>query len=122
NSRAGAAGAYQVYGRPASVRHTTFDWHHDYSRAMREALYGWLAKHLKGEGDGSPIPEPPLKAEDPEALRCFPGDTRPAGWVTIPKFAAREGRRLLAIRRPIDAQAWSDAAKERRLALAKSLG
>ena len=91
-SLAFASGVYKVYDKPNSVRHTTFDWHHDYSQAMREALYGWLAKHLKGEGDGSPIPDPPMKTEDPESLRCFPGDTRPADWLTIPKFAAAEGR------------------------------
>ena len=87
-SLAYASAVYKLYGKPDSIRHTTFDWHHDYSQAMREALYGWLTKHLGGQGDASPIADPPMKTEDPEALRCFPGDTRPAGWVTIPKFAA----------------------------------
>ena len=27
--------------------------------------------------DGKPIPEPKFETEDPEALRCFPGTTRP---------------------------------------------
>jgi cephalosporin-C deacetylase-like acetyl esterase len=123
-SLAFAAGVYKVYGQPERVRHTTLDWHHDYSQAMREALYGWLAKHLKGEGDGSPIPEPPLKAEDPEALRCFPGGSRPEQWMTIPKFAAAEGRRLLAARRvPGDAEAWrAEATRVRRAFVAKVLG
>lgn len=106
-SLAFAAGVYKVFGKPDNVRHTTFDWHHDYSQAMREALYGWLAKHLKGEGDGSPIPDPPITIEDPESLRCFPGDTRPAEWMTIPKFAAAEGRRLLEAHKiPDDAGSW----------------
>jgi hypothetical protein len=123
-SLAFAAGVYQAYARPASLRHTTFDWHHDYSQAMREALYGWLAKHLKGEGDGSPIPDPPMKTEDPEALRCFPGDTRPAEWMTIPKFAAAEGKRLLRARpMPGDAETWrGEAAKVRRAFIEKVLG
>jgi dienelactone hydrolase len=77
-SLAFAEGVYKVYDKADRIRHATFDWHHDYSQAMREALYGWLAKHLKGEGDGSPIPDPPMQTEDPEALRCFPGDSRPA--------------------------------------------
>ena len=56
-SLAVTAVVYKLYDKPASVRHTIFDWHHDYSQAMREALYGWLTLHLKGKGDGSPIPE-----------------------------------------------------------------
>ena len=123
-SLAFVAGVYKVYDKPDSVRHTTFDWHHDYSQAMREALYGWLAKHLKGEGDGSPIPDPPMKTEDPEKLRCFPGDTRPADWLTIPKFAAAEGRRLLAARKmPTDAEAWrAESIKLRSILVEKVLG
>jgi hypothetical protein len=58
---------------------------------MREAMYGWMALHLKGEGDGAPIAEPEIRAEDPEALRCYPGDSRPDDWATIPRFAAARG-------------------------------
>ncbi|MBC8116092.1 MAG: acetylxylan esterase, partial [Candidatus Saccharimonas sp.] len=43
-----------------------------------------------------PIPEPEIKTEDPEALRCYPGDSRPDDYVTIPRFAAAEARQLLA--------------------------
>ena len=123
-SLAFAASVYKVYEKPENVRHTTFDWHHDYSQAMREALYGWLEKNLKGKGDGSPIPDPPMKTEDPESLRCYPGDTRPAEWVTIPKFAAAEGNRLLAARQiSKDADAWrAESAKLRRTLLDKVLG
>jgi cephalosporin-C deacetylase-like acetyl esterase len=101
---------YKLYGRPANVRHAVFESPHDYNQAMREAMYGWMALHLKGEGDGSPIKEPEIKTEDPEALRCYPGDTRPDGWLTIPKFAAREGRKLLAARPvPKTAAEWERA-------------
>ena len=114
-SLAFATSVYKVYDKPDSVRHTTFDWHHDYSQAMREALYGWLEKNLKGKGDGSPIPDPQMKTEDPESLRCFPGDSRPADWMTIPKFASVEGKRLVAARKiPDTADAWrTEAAKIR---------
>ncbi len=123
-SLAFAAGVYKVHDKPGSVRHTTFDWHHDYSQAMREALYGWLDKNLKGEGDGSPIPDPPMKTEDPQTLRCFPGDTRPADWMTIPKFAAAEGKRLLAARQlSKDAKEWQvESAKARKTLIKKVLG
>ena len=65
---------------------------------MREAVYGWMALHLKGEGDGAPVAEPEIETEDPEALRCYPGESRPDDWVTLPRFAAAEGRKLLAAR------------------------
>ncbi len=121
-SLAFASSVYQVYDEPDKIRHTTFDWHHDYSQAMREALYGWLAMNLKGEGDGSPIPDPPMKTEDPEQLRCYPGDTRPEDWMTIPKFAAREGKRLLAARRlPKDAEAWRTESAQLRQTLAEKV-
>jgi hypothetical protein len=57
-----------------------------------------MTKHLKGEGDGSPIPEPKIKPEEPEVLRCFPGDSRPDDYVTIPRFFAEEARQLLKSR------------------------
>jgi dienelactone hydrolase len=109
---------FAVQGRAAKLRHTIFDWHHDYSQAMREAMYGWMTLQLKGEGDGSPIPEPPLDVQDPERIRCFPNDTRPDDWLTLPQFAAREGRKLLdAWKMPADADEWSRRAEQMRTAL-----
>ncbi|MBI3874643.1 MAG: acetylxylan esterase [Verrucomicrobia bacterium] len=91
---------FALHGQPENMRHAIFESPHDYSRAMREAMYGWMTKHLKGEGDGSPIPEPEIKTEDPETLRCFPGQTRPDDWMTIPKFAAGAGNVALMERSP----------------------
>ncbi len=87
---------YRMYGKAGSISHDIFESPHDYGRAMREAMYGWMTLHLKGEGLGNPIPEPALKPEDPEALRCFSGETRPDDFITLPKFAAAEGRKLNA--------------------------
>jgi cephalosporin-C deacetylase-like acetyl esterase len=92
------AAVYETLGQPANLRHTIFDSGHDYSKPMREAVYGWMAFYLKNQGDSSPILEEPFQPEDPETLRCFPGDSRPDNWITIPKFADAEGRRLLAAR------------------------
>ncbi len=109
---------FGLYDRPAHVRHTVFESGHDYSRAMREAMYGWMALHLKGEGDGAPVAEPSNQAEDPEALRCYPGMTRPDDWITIPRFAAAEGRKLLAARpEPKDAGRWRATGDALRTAL-----
>jgi len=110
-SLAKAAPVYQLYDKPGHLRHAIFESGHDYNQAMREAMYGWMAWHLKGEGDGSPIPEPAMETEEPEALRCFPGETRPDDWMTLPMFAAREGRQLVErIARPDTAEAWRDQA------------
>lgn len=91
-----AGPAFALAGVEGNVRQAVFKSPHDYNREMRETMYGWMTRHLKGSGDGSPLAEPPLQTEDPETLRCFPGDSRPDDFVTIPRFAAREARALLA--------------------------
>lgn len=114
---------YALIGQPARVRHATFESKHDYNQPMREAMYGWMTHHLKGEGDAAPLPEPALKPENPEDLRCYPGTTRPDDFVTIPRFAAAEGRRLVAARRaPESAAEWKKEATEGQWALLKVLG
>ncbi len=106
-SLARTAGIYKLFDRPNHLRHVTFDEGHGYSKAMREAMYGFMVQHLMGRGDGSPIPEPDLRPEDPETLRCFPGNSRPKDFVTVPELAAQQMRQLLQ-RHPV-----SLAAEER---------
>lgn len=109
---------YQLYQQPGSVKHAIFESPHDYNKPMREAMYGWMTKYLKGEGDGSPISEAAMETEDPESLRCFPGETRPDDWMTIPKFAAREGQALLALKTaPANKDAWRASASRLRKTL-----
>src|SRR5205823_6274291 len=88
------APVFKLLGKPENLRHAIFEGPHDYSKAMREAMYGFMTLHLKGEGNGDPIPEPKFTTENPEDLRCYPGDTRPKDFMTIPKFAAIEGKKL----------------------------
>ncbi len=117
---AGLDAIYRLYDSPDHLKHAVFESGHDYNRAMREAVYGWFTRHLKGEGDGSPVAEPEIKTEDPESLRCYPGDTRPDDFVTIPRFAAAEGRKLLAAKAdPVDAASWNREAETRRKALVR---
>ncbi|MFO0799768.1 MAG: acetylxylan esterase [Gemmataceae bacterium] len=123
-SLAFARPVFDVFKKGGAVKHAIFDSGHDYSKAMREEMYGWMALHLRGEGDGTPIPEPAFQTEDPEALRCWPGDSRPKDYVTIPRFAAAEAKKLLAAIDPpngeVNWRAWADA---RRKTLAeKTLG
>lgn len=112
---------FDLAGAPAGVQQTVFDWHHDYSPTMRERMYGWMALHLKGEGDGSPLPDPAMTLEDPEAVRCYPGTARPDDWITLPQFAAAEGQRLLSrMEPPANAQGWSNWRSATREKLRKS--
>ena len=120
---AGLETLYRLFGQPENLRHAVFESGHDYNKAMREAAYGWFARHLDGRGDGSPIAEPTIQTEDPEVLRCFPGDTRPDDFVTLPKYAAIEGRRLSDAKAvPSDPASWKAEAERRRAALATVLG
>lgn len=48
---------YQLLDAPERVRLVEVDAEHGYHRGMRQAAYGWLARWLKDEGDGSSIPE-----------------------------------------------------------------
>jgi dienelactone hydrolase len=91
-----ANSVFKLHNKDAGAKHAIFESPHDYNRAMREEMYGWMALHLKGEGDGSPIKEPEFKTETPEDLRCFPGSTRPKDFVTLPQFAAAEAKKVLA--------------------------
>lgn len=121
---AGLDAVYRLYDSSDHLKHAVFESGHDYNREMRQAVYGWFTRHLKGEGDGSPVDEPAVKTEDPESLRCYPGDTRPADFVTLPRFAAAEGRKLLAAKTdPGDAASWRREAEAlRKTLVTKSLG
>lgn len=114
------APVYKLLGKPDNLRHAIFESPHDYNKAMREAMYGWMTLHLKGEGKGDPIPEPAIQTENPEDLRCFPGDTRPRDFVTIPKFAGQEGKKLREVRPvPRTKEEWDRVADVSRTALLK---
>ena len=112
-----------LFGKPDGVKHTIIESGHDYNQAMREAMYGWMTRHLKGTGDGSPLPDPEIKTEEPESLRCFPGDSRPDDYLTIPRFAGAEARKLLENRKAPDSlDAWKIEKTVRLKALDEVLG
>jgi dienelactone hydrolase len=116
-SVAGAQHVFRLYDAAGKISHTIFESPHDYGKAMREAMYGWMTLHLKGEGQGNPIPEPPLTPEEPEALRCFPGESRPDSFVTLPRFAAREADELIkahAMAQPGHREHWHTIAMQLR--------
>ncbi|MEQ9412040.1 MAG: alpha/beta hydrolase family protein [Fuerstiella sp.] len=117
-SVAGASHIYELYSEPTHLRHAIFESPHDYNQPMREAMYGWMTRHLKEEGDGSPIPEPSIETEDPEILRCFPKDSRPDQWLTLPQYAATVARRQLKARSELsDVDEWQRLSSELRSVL-----
>lgn len=123
-SIAQAQHVFRLYDKAGNITHDIFESGHDYGKEMREAMYGWMSLHLKGEGKGNPIPEPSLTPEDPETLRCFPGESRPDNFVTLPKFAATEADRLIADHdreRPEHTEQWNNTAMRMKHALAEKV-
>ncbi len=99
-SIAQATPIFKLYDKAANLSHVPFESPHDYSKTMRETMYGWMTLHLKKEGNGKPIPEPKFEVEKPEDLACYPENKRPAGYIFPATLALREGRKLFA---------WQDA-------------
>src|SRR5262245_32237952 len=117
---------FRLYGTGERVKHVVFDSGHDYSKPMREAMYGWMSHWLKGSSDSSPILEPKHEVETPEALACFANaDKRPKAWLFPPTFAASAGRELVANADqllPRHGEEWESTATQRRGQLRKLLG
>jgi len=113
-SIAGARTVFELYERGDAIRHVPINSGHDYNQPMREAMYGWMKKHLAGEGDGSPLAEPEVKPEDRESVRVWPKDTRPRSFVSLPQFAQQQS--LAAMKRhvvPKHAEHWESEAEWR---------
>ena len=69
---------WALFGKKDAVHVKIFDGPHDYNQLMREQMIGFFNKALKGVGDGSPVPQPPLEAinpEDPILLAANPYDS-----------------------------------------------
>jgi cephalosporin-C deacetylase-like acetyl esterase len=114
---------FALYGKQGSAKQAVFESGHDYNQAMRQVMYGWMTLHLKGEGDGTPLAEPEIVTEEPETLRCYPGESRPDNYLTLPQFAARESKTLLASRPlPDHGESWEAEETNMRLALLRRLG
>ncbi len=86
---------FKLHDKGEKLAHVPFESPHAYNQAMREAMYGWMTRWLKGEGEGKPISEPTHAVEKPEDLACWPDGKRPATFLFPPTFAVREVHRLL---------------------------
>jgi dienelactone hydrolase len=91
-----ARAIFKLYDVDKKLQHATFESGHAYNQPMREAMYGWMTRWLKDEGDGKPIAEPKHEVEKPEELACLSDATRPKTFLFPPSFAAREAARVLA--------------------------
>jgi dienelactone hydrolase/pimeloyl-ACP methyl ester carboxylesterase len=123
-SLARARPVFQLMGDGEKLQHAVFESGHDYSRPMREVMYGWMTRWLKNEGEGKPIDEPTLEAEKPEDLRCWPQNVRPKGFLFPPSYAGRQARELLTkytANRPDHVQGWESTAVHVRAELRKLL-
>ena len=58
---------------------------HGWSQPLREAGWGWMNQWLLGKGEGAPVPEEGLEAEDPKSpdLRCLKDGAMPEGAETV---------------------------------------
>jgi cephalosporin-C deacetylase-like acetyl esterase len=98
---------FELAGAADKLKHVVVDSAHDYNRPMREAMYGWLARWLRRDGDGSPISEPEIKLEEVDALRCFPDNVRPKSFTLMPAFVHEQAKRKLArFTRPDHRERW----------------
>jgi dienelactone hydrolase len=122
-SVARARPVFRLYEADDRLRHTTFESPHAYNQPMREAMYGWMTRWLKNEGEGKPIAEPKHEVEKPEDLSCFPDGTRPKGFLFPPSFAARTAAALLArpAFKPGHADDWESTAVQMRTQLRKQV-
>ncbi|MFI5385525.1 MAG: alpha/beta hydrolase family protein [Fimbriimonadales bacterium] len=58
--------SWKLFGKDGDVYVQIFAGGHDYNQLMREASIGFFNRYLKGQGDGSPVKQPPLQAIDPQ--------------------------------------------------------
>jgi len=85
-----------LYGAADNTAWQIFDGPHDYNKLMRERAMGFFDKFLKGQGDGSPTPEPALKTEPPNDPQFLALPEVPPGLKTMRDIA----RENLAAARP----------------------
>jgi len=88
----------KFYANPADCEVLLVEGGHDYSKPMREKMYGFMKKHLMGEGNGSAIPEPAMTLEDPKAAasQVFPNGKAPADAKSLRAMAKEKAAKLAA--------------------------
>ena len=108
---------YQALGADERLTYQVFNLPHGYWPEVREALYGWFDRWLKGVGDGSPRPQRPVRTLPPERLMCFRQGTRPPIVPSISAFCRRRGEELIGAARAKKSMNASAKRKELRRVL-----
>ncbi len=72
-----------LFGASDAVHTRIFPGGHDYSGPMREAMIGFFDQVLRGIGDGSPVPQPPIQVYDSEDHQLLVLPVPPAGERTM---------------------------------------
>lgn len=108
---------YDALGASDKLDHFVSYDDHNYNQEMREAVYAWFDRHLKGLEPPYPR-EAPFAPEEPATLSQFP-DGLPDGHVTLASLLA-DAASALPPRPPVpDAAAWAVEAARLRSALAE---
>ncbi len=81
-----------LYGAQDSTDCLIFPGGHDYNQSMQEAAMGFFDKHLRGWGDGKPVPRPALTTAAVDAPEMFCQKDTPMGTETMRGIS----RKLLA--------------------------
>ena len=110
-SFAAARPVYQALEADERLTCQVFNLPHGYWPEVREALYGWFDRWLKGVGDGSPRPQKPVRTLPMEKLMCFRKGKRPPIVPSISDFCRKRGEELIAASR---AQKSMNAAARRK--------
>ena len=95
---------YALTGHASQARFTELAGQpHAYSRPYREAMYGWMAAHLLGQGNGEPIAEGDVRPLDEKDARllCDPEGGIMSHSPTVIQLARREAMDQIA-KMPVD--------------------
>ncbi|MBM3501056.1 MAG: hypothetical protein FJX74_20590, partial [Armatimonadetes bacterium] len=89
---------YALLDADENLRCEIFPGGHDYGQPMREVLYGFVEQHLRGQGEGAPLSEPPDTLPPPsiEELWCFEGGKVPPTAKTVRQLAEEWAREALS--------------------------
>jgi len=112
-SFAAARPVYQALGADERLAYQVFNLPHGYWSEVREAMFGWFDRWLKGIGDGSPRPEKSFRTLPMEQLMCFRKGKRPPIVPSISVFCRKRGEELIAAARA--KKSMSSAAKRKEL-------
>ena len=72
--------------------------HHAYSQPFRERMYGWMLRHLMGNGDGQPVPEGSIQPlpENDERLLCDKNKTVMDKGPSVVELARRQAQHAVS--------------------------